>query len=99
MHNHDHTPAELVPGGGFWQSPTGIALIVFLLIAAILMGYEHRVHLFGGTSGSVVFLAAWFGLHFFMHRSHGSHGGHGASPAEPRDGSVQGADQDSGDRP
>ncbi len=98
MQDHDHSMHEPEPNPGFWQSSIGIALIVFLVIAAILLGYEHRVHIFGGTSGSFVFLAVCIGMHFFMHRGHGGHGGHG-SHSEPRAKAPDDQTKDSGDKP
>ena len=92
MDEHEHSIHEATPSPSFWQSSTGLTLIVFLVIAAILLGYEHRVHIFGSNSGSFLFLFAWIGMHFFMHRGHGGHGGHGShgghsgqgSPSEPQ---------------
>jgi len=59
------------PSGGFWRSRTGIALIVFAAIAALLLGYEHRVHLLAGNGLLVALLAICIGMHFFMHGGHG----------------------------
>ena len=77
MEDHDHSMLEPEPRPSFWQSRTGITLIFFLVTAAILLSYEHRVHIFGGNSGTALFVIAWIGLHFFMHRGHGGHGAHG----------------------
>lgn len=84
MDEHDLSMHEQGPSPSFWQSRTGITLIVFLVIAAILLGYEHRVHIFGSNAGTFLFLFAWIGMHFFMHRGHGGHGGHAGhnSPSE-----------------
>ena len=89
MEEHEHSMHEPTQGPSFWQSRTGIALIVFLVSAAILLGYEHRVHIFGSNAGTFMFLFAWIGMHFFMHRGHGRHGSHGGhsghgSPSEPQ---------------
>jgi uncharacterized membrane protein YgcG len=95
MEEHDHSMHQQMnkpePHPTFWQSRTGITLIVFLVIAAVLLGYEHRVHIFGSNAGTFLFLFAWIGMHFFMHSGHGGHGGHGShsghaghgSPSEP----------------
>ena len=92
MEEHDHSMHQQMnqpePRPTFWQSRTGITLIVFLVIAAILLGYEHRVHIFGSNAGTFLFLFAWIGMHFFMHSGHGGHGGHGGhaghgGPSEP----------------
>lgn len=94
MQEHNHSTFEPVPGtGSFWKSPTGIVLIVFLVIAAILLGYEHRVHIFGGNAGSVLLLFAWIGLHLFMHRGHGGHGGHGEQAAQSDPKAVKSREQ------
>ena len=94
MQDHDPLMHQPEPTPRFWQSPTGIVLSVFLVIAVILLGYEHRIHIFGGPSGSFVFLAAWIGMHFLMHRghggheSHGGHRGHGDPAADPGSAAV-----------
>lgn len=91
MQGHNNSSHSSKPDLGFWRSPTGITLIVFLAIAAILLGYEHRVHIFGGSSGTFLFLIAWIGLHYFMHRGHGGHGGH-AQHDRPNDPKVDTSD-------
>lgn len=83
MEEHDHSLHEPARSLSFWQSRTGISLVVFLVIAAILLGYEHRVHIFGSSSGSFLFLFAWIGMHFFMHRGHGGHGNTSKPQASP----------------
>ena len=76
MTDHDHTIREAPNGSGFWRSRAGIALIVFLAIAAVLLGYEHRIHLFAGSFFPLALLFGCVVMHFFMHGSHGA-GGHG----------------------
>jgi len=63
------------PSGGFWRSRTGITLIVFAAIAALLLGYEHRAHLLAGNGLLLALLAVCIGMHFFMHGGRGGHGG------------------------
>ena len=87
MQEHDHSMHDPAPSPSFWQSRAGIGLIVFLVISAILLSYEHRVHILGSNSGSFLFLFAWIGMHFFMHRGHGGHGGHGDHGGHTRHGS------------
>ena len=58
----------------FLRTPAGVALLVFLAVAALLLLLEHRAHLLGAWPLLLLLLCA--GMHFFMHRSHG-HGGHG----------------------
>jgi hypothetical protein len=61
------------PQGGFIRSRTGIALLVFLAVAALLLAYEHRVHLLTGNLGIGLLLAACVVVHLFMHGGHGGH--------------------------
>lgn len=68
---------ENEPKGGFWKSPTGVTLIVFLAVAALLLGWEHRVHLFAGDAFVVLLLVGSFVMHLFMHGGHGGHGSGG----------------------
>jgi len=70
-HNLDQNPQ----GTSFWKSRTGVTLIVFLAVAALLLGYEHRIHLFTQGAFTVLLLLGCVVTHFFMHGSHGGHGG------------------------
>lgn len=74
MSEHDNHGPQ---GGGFWRSRTGVALLAFLAIAALLLAYEHRVHLFAGGAGTVLLLVGCIVVHLFMHGGHGNHGGGG----------------------
>ena len=61
----------------WWQSPFGIVLCVFLLIAGFFLLTEHRAHLLGILP--YLLLLACPLMHLFMHHGHGSHdhsGGH-----------------------
>lgn len=77
---------------GFLYSRTGLVAIGFPAIAAFLLLYEHRVHVFGYLPFLLLLLCPL--LHIFMHGGHG-HGGHGAAeghehgtePAQRRDAS------------
>ncbi|GIL02592.1 MAG: hypothetical protein BroJett030_24910 [Alphaproteobacteria bacterium] len=71
--HHNHEPQQ----GSFWRSRTGIALLVFLATAALLLAYEHRVHLFAGNPGIGLLLAAYVVVHLFMHGGHGGQGNGG----------------------
>ena len=53
----------------------GIGLIISLAIAALLLGFEHRIHLFAGSGFLVLLLLGCVVMHFFMHGGHGGHGG------------------------
>ena len=63
--------------GSFWRSRAGLALIVFLAVGALLLGYEHRVHVFSSDGLLIGLLIACLAMHLFMHRGHGGHGGGG----------------------
>lgn len=60
---------------GFWSSPIGFALGVFLLIAGALLWLEHRAHILGALPLLLPLLIC-VGMHFFMHGRHGGHDGH-----------------------
>lgn len=79
MAHHDQQKSEPEKGPGFWKSRTGLTLIVFLAVAAILLGFEHRIHIFAGNGLVAVLLLGCVVMHFFMHGGHGGggHGGHG----------------------
>lgn len=62
--------------GAFWRSPTGVTLVVFLVVAGLFLVLEHGAHLLGAWP--LLFLLLCAGMHFFMHRGHGGHGGHGS---------------------
>lgn len=59
----------------FWKSRFGVSLIVSLAIAALLLGFEHRIHIFAGNGLLVLLLLACGAMHLFMHGGHGGHGG------------------------
>ena len=63
------------PRISFWKSRAGISLLVALAIAALLLGYEHRVHLLAGNGLLVLLLLGCGVMHLFMHGGHGGHGG------------------------
>jgi hypothetical protein len=79
MAHHDQQKGDREKGPGFWKSRTGLTLIVFLAVAAILLGFEHRIHIFAGNGLIAVLLLGCVVMHFFMHGGHGGggHGGHG----------------------
>ena len=63
------------PQQPFWKSRFGISLIIALAIAALLLGFEHRVHIFAGNGFLVLLLLGCGVMHLFMHGGHGGHGG------------------------
>lgn len=60
---------------GFWRSPAGLAVCVFLLIAGVFLWLEHRAHILG-VLPLLLPLLICVGLHLFLHRGHGDHGSH-----------------------
>jgi len=63
------------PTQSFWRSRFGISLIIALAIAAVLLGFEHRVHIFVGNGFLALLLLGCVVMHLFMHGGHGGHGG------------------------
>lgn len=75
-----HQPGHGVPpSGGFWSSRVGMALVAFLAVAAVLLLYEHRIHVFTGNALLFVLLGFCVLVHLFMHGSHGGHGSGGGN--------------------
>lgn len=61
-------------GGGSWlRSRTGLALIVFLGVAAFFLATEHTAHLFGALP--FLLLGLCLVAHVFMHGGHGEQDG------------------------
>jgi hypothetical protein len=83
MNDHSEHPipddsGEHAPPPSFWRSRAGIYLIVALVLGGLLLGYEHRAHIFAGDWILWLPLLICLGMHFFMHGGHGGHGGHGS---------------------
>ena len=78
---------ESSEGRSFWRSPNGIALVVFLGVAAFFLLTEHRAHVLGVLPYLLLLLCV--GMHFFMH---GGHRGHGSDGDDLRPG--RGGDDD-----
>ena len=78
MTDHGQLQNGPVKAPGFWKSRTGVTFIVFLAVPAILLGFEHRFHVFTGTGLIAALLLGCIVMHFFMHGGHGGggHGGH-----------------------
>ena len=69
--------------GDFLRSRTGLALIVFLGIAAFFLITEHTAHLYGFLPFALLLLCPL--MHLFMHGGHGGHGSHeGHGDDQPR---------------
>lgn len=60
-----------------------MALAGFVALGALLLIYEHRLHIPFGNLLLLLPLLASFGLHSLMHGGHGGHGGHGDEPRQP----------------
>ena len=104
MQDHDHSMHKPEPNPGFWQSRSGVALIAFLAVAALLLGYEHRLHLFASGMFPVALLFGCVFMHFFMHGGHGGHGSHGGhaghgSTSEPPATSASESIKTDGEKP
>ena len=59
------------PHKGFLASRAGLALLAFLAVAGLLLGFEHRAHLLTGDGVLLVLLLVCVGMHLFMHAGHG----------------------------
>lgn len=75
MTDHDSSSNQSQPAGSFWKTRAGVALIVFLAIAGLVLVLEHRAHIFAGDGLLVLLLVVCIGMHFFMHGGHGGHSG------------------------
>jgi hypothetical protein len=82
------THGEKPQGRGWLWSPTGLALLAFLAIAAFFLFTEHRAHFFGILP--YLLLIACPLLHLFMHGKHGGHGEGGGDRSDTRKDSHEG---------
>ena len=62
---------QLVP---FLRSRTGMTLVVLIVVAGLMLAYEHRVHIAGSDWVIWLPILICVGMHFFMHGGHGGHG-------------------------
>ena len=87
------TDRQKLEGRARLWSPTGLALLAFLAIAAFFLFTEHRAHFFGILP--YLLLLACPLLHLLMHGRHGGHGGgRGDQPDRPETrGHSHGGDQ------
>jgi hypothetical protein len=80
MNGHEHRSGEPTGDGEgrrpFLKTPAGLALCVFMAVAALFLWLEHRAHVLGALP-LILPLLICVGMHFFMHRGHGGHGGDG----------------------
>lgn len=84
MHQHDHAKD---PGSSrvWYRTRWGLAFIGFAGLGALLLVYEHRLHIPFGNLFLILPLFACIGLHSLMHGGHGGHGRHGGHGGQPRD--------------
>ena len=64
--------------GSFFRSPVGMALLVFLALAALYLITVHTRHVLGLLPYALVLLCPI--LHLLMHGSHGSRKGRSGQP-------------------
>ncbi len=83
MHEHQHANNS---GNSrpWYKTRWGLALIGFAAVAALLLVYEHRIHIPFGSLLVILPLFACIGLHSLMHGGHGGHGGHSGHGSKPR---------------
>ena len=62
------------PAPSRWSAYSRTGFFAFAAIAAVLIAYEHRLHLLGLLPW--LFLLACPLMHRFMHHGHGGHGQH-----------------------
>jgi hypothetical protein len=72
-----HGRHEPQPDRSFWRTRTGFTLLAFLAVAALLLAFEHRAHLFVGNAGLVLLLVGCIVMHLLMHGGHGGGSGGG----------------------
>lgn len=58
----------------WWRSPSGIAMLVFLGIAAFFLITEHLAHIIPILPWLLLLVCPL--MHVFMHRTHGGHNHH-----------------------
>ena len=61
------------PRRSFWRTPSGLAFLGFLAVAAFYLLTEHTAHVFGALPFLLFALCPL--MHIFMHGGHGGHGG------------------------
>jgi len=90
MHQHDQTQKPDDPAA-WYKTRWGLALVGFVALSALLLLYEHRLHIPFGNLLVILPLFACIGLHSMMHGGHGGHGGRGGhSGLGGRSGDVTG---------
>jgi len=78
--DHEQPPAK-----PWYQTPFGVVICGFLLIAAFFLLTEHTAHVFGVLPYLLILACPL--MHLFMHHGHGGHHGgkrDGRTSHEPR---------------
>ena len=86
----DHSGGER-SSGDQWRARSGLVAIGFFLVAALLLFWEHRVHVLGYLP--LLLLLACPLMHLFMHHGHGHHGHERPSDAPARSPRPEGGPQ------
>ena len=73
MSGHAHHQAGPSPELIFWRSRSGVVFIVFGVVAAIYLLFEHTAHVIQYLPFGIVLLCPL--MHMFMHGGHRAHGG------------------------
>jgi hypothetical protein len=76
MHGEHRQPS--FQGGGWLRSRNGLALLVFLGVAAFYLVTEHTAHLLVALPFLLFLLCPL--MHLFMHGGHGGHAGTSQRP-------------------
>lgn len=79
MQTHDHAAHRMPPATAAETSRRSRWVFGgFALLAVLLLGFEHRMHLSGLIAPYLILLACPL-MHLFMHGGHGHGGGDGRS--------------------
>lgn len=81
------------PSRPWYRSRAGLGFAGFAALAALLLAYEHRLHIPFGNLLAILPLIACVGLHGLMHGGHHRHGGH-HHPMQSADPSAAGKEDE-----
>jgi len=73
MSGHADHRAGASPEPSFWWSRSGLVFIVFGVVAAIYLLFEHTAHVIRYLPFGIILLCPL--MHIFMHGGHHGHGG------------------------
>jgi hypothetical protein len=77
--HHDQQKSDPAAALGFWKSRVGVTLVLFFAVAALLLGFDHRIHIFTGNGLITALLLGCIVMHFFMHGGGSPGGKHGGN--------------------